>query len=99
MKNQLCSSEQEILELKAALWAVGHIGTSVSGVEWLANEGIIQCVTTIAQGCPVYSLRATAFYSIGLLATTVAGSDLLALLGKVSLEAWVLIFFFQLYLF
>lgn len=76
-----CSTDQEILELKAALWAVGHISTSTSGLDWMANEGVLHSLTMIAQSCPVYSIRATAFYSIGLVATTAAGADLLSLMG------------------
>lgn len=84
VKDQQCSSETEILELKAALWAAGHIATSSSGLEWLANEEVIQSIVTIAQSCPVYSIRSTAFYSIGLVATTGPGADLLSMLDWVS---------------
>lgn len=81
VKSQQCSSEQEILELKAALWAVGHIATSTCGLEWVANEGVVNSLIMIAQNCAVYSLRATAFYTIGLVASTASGADLLSLLG------------------
>ncbi|XP_034242434.1 rapamycin-insensitive companion of mTOR [Thrips palmi] len=86
VKSQQCKSDQEILELKAALWAVGHIATSSAGFEWMANEGVIESLAMIAQNCPVYSIRATAFYSIGLVATTAAGADLLSLMDWVTVR-------------
>lgn len=97
VKGQQCTSDQEILELKAALWAVGHISTSSTGLEWLASEGVIHSLITIAQNSPVYSIRATAFYSIGLVATTAAGADLLSVLGWMSVrhhrhERWPVIY-------
>ncbi|XP_066994227.2 rapamycin-insensitive companion of mTOR [Anabrus simplex] len=78
---QRCSTEQEILELKAALWACGHIGTSPAGVTLLAEEGVFSAVTRVAESSPVYSLRGTAFYVLGLLATTFQGANELAKTG------------------
>ncbi|KAK3927944.1 Rapamycin-insensitive companion of mTOR [Frankliniella fusca] len=86
VKDQQCTSDQEILELKAALWAVSHIATSSSGLEWVANEGVIHSIVNLAQSCLVYSLRSTAFYCIGLVSTTAPGADFLSVLGWVSVR-------------
>jgi rapamycin-insensitive companion of mTOR len=77
LHNRHCSSEQEILELKAALWGCGHVATSPLGISFLAEHGVVQAVLHLVQSCPVYSVRGTAFYVLGLLATTFEGANLL----------------------
>ncbi|XP_011330376.1 rapamycin-insensitive companion of mTOR isoform X2 [Ooceraea biroi] len=66
-----------ILKVKSALWALGHAGTSVAGVEHLNHLGIIEMITSMAETCPYYSVRATAMYALNLIATTRAGADAL----------------------
>ncbi|XP_029157454.1 rapamycin-insensitive companion of mTOR [Nylanderia fulva] len=68
-----------ILKVKSALWALGHAGTSVAGVEHLSHLGIVEMITSMAETCPYYSVRATAMYSLSLIGTTRAGAD--ALIG------------------
>jgi len=75
--NGHCSSEREILELKAALWGCGHIATSRLGISLLAEHGVVHAVLHLAQHCLVYSVRGTAFYTLGLVATTFDGANLL----------------------
>jgi rapamycin-insensitive companion of mTOR len=65
------------LELKAALWGCGHIATSPLGISLLAERGIVHTVLDLAQSCPVYSVRGTAFYVLGLIGTTFEGANLL----------------------
>jgi rapamycin-insensitive companion of mTOR len=65
------------LELKAALWGCGHVGTSPLGISLLAEHGVVLAVLQLAQHCPVYSVRGTAFYTLGLVATTLEGANLL----------------------
>lgn len=72
---QNCSSEKEILELKAALWVCGHVATSVSGLSLLSEEGVVQAIVKIAETCEVYSIRGTAVYVLGLIATTFHGAN------------------------
>nr|CAD7403074.1 unnamed protein product [Timema cristinae] len=69
-----CSSEQDILELKAALWGCGHIATFSSGVKLLAEEGIIVATVQLAETCPVYCVRGTALYVLALMGTTRHGA-------------------------
>ncbi|XP_018050285.1 PREDICTED: rapamycin-insensitive companion of mTOR isoform X3 [Atta colombica] len=66
-----------ILKVKSALWALGHAGTSVAGVEHLSHLGIIEMITSMAETCPYYSVRATAMYALSLIGTTRAGADTL----------------------
>ncbi|XP_069677672.1 rapamycin-insensitive companion of mTOR isoform X2 [Periplaneta americana] len=73
--NKKCGSEQEVLELKAALWGCGHIATSPLGVGLLIEHGIVQAMLHLVQTCSVYSVRGTAFYVLGLVATTFEGAN------------------------
>ncbi|XP_012288713.1 rapamycin-insensitive companion of mTOR [Orussus abietinus] len=73
----LLSLEGRILRVKAALWALGHAGTSTAGVEQLNHLGLIELITSVAETCPYYSIRATAMYALSLVATTRAGADAL----------------------
>ncbi|KAG7212743.1 hypothetical protein KM043_013008 [Ampulex compressa] len=66
-----------ILKAKSALWVLGHVGTSGAGVEQLNHLGIIEMITSLAETCPYYAIRATAMYALSLIATTRAGADAL----------------------
>lgn len=81
-----CCTEQEILELKSALWACGHIASSIHGVDMLidetAGEDLFTAIIRISEHCPVYSLRGTAIYILGLMATTFKGANTLFSMGK-----------------
>ncbi|KAK4705182.1 rapamycin-insensitive companion of mTOR, partial [Phenoliferia sp. Uapishka_3] len=68
-------------KLKSVLWAVGHIGASQGGLAFLDEEYIIECIVEIAEDSLVYSLRGTAFFVLGLIASTVEGSEILEDLG------------------
>ncbi|XP_076618196.1 rapamycin-insensitive companion of Tor [Colletes latitarsis] len=68
---------KKILRVKSALWALGHAGTSASGVEQLNHLGTIELITSIAETCPYYAVRATAMYTLSLIGTTRAGADAL----------------------
>ncbi|XP_012265528.2 rapamycin-insensitive companion of mTOR [Athalia rosae] len=70
--------DNRILKVKSALWALGHVGTSMVGVELLNNLEIIGVMASMAESCPHYSVRATAMYALSLIATTRFGADTLA---------------------
>lgn len=80
-----CSTDTEILELKAAVWALGHISSSVYGAQWARQQGVTKALVNLTQKCPVYSVRATAFYALALTATNCEGADTLRTLGKMFL--------------
>lgn len=68
---------KKILRVKSALWVLGHAGTSAAGVEQLNHLGTIELITSIAETCPYYTVRATAMYTLSLIGTTRAGADAL----------------------
>lgn len=74
-----CSNEEEVLSLKSALWAIGHVGTSGDGVETLQEEyhKAFEKIAQLAKFCAVYSVRATAFNVICLISSCVAGANAL----------------------
>jgi rapamycin-insensitive companion of mTOR len=73
------------LELKAALWGCGHVATSPLGISLLAEHGVVHAVLQLAQHCSVYSVRGTAFYMLGLVATTFEGANILSRAGYILL--------------
>ncbi|CAH0555004.1 unnamed protein product [Brassicogethes aeneus] len=70
-----CSTEDQTLKLKAAIWSMGHLATSNAGLIDINSKGVIDAIIDLAQSCPVYSIRATAFFSLGIVATTKMGAD------------------------
>ncbi|XP_041667184.1 rapamycin-insensitive companion of mTOR-like isoform X2 [Cheilinus undulatus] len=66
-----------IKQLKAALWALGHIGSSTWGLNLLQDEGVIPDLVDLAHSCEVLSIRGTCLYILGLLSRTRRGCDLL----------------------
>lgn len=70
------------MELKSSLWGVSNMATSTLGLRLLERENLIQTIVNIAQNCSVLTVRATAFYSICLISTTVGGANALSKYGK-----------------
>lgn len=62
------------LNLKAALWAIGHFGSVLQGACYLANNGVLQSICKTAISYPVYSVRATALYALALISSNRAGA-------------------------
>lgn len=56
------------LGMKAALWAVGHIGTSPLGLPLLTEAEILKDIVNVCEKSSTLSIRGTAFYVLGLLA-------------------------------
>uniref|UniRef100_A0A1Y1M3X9 Rapamycin-insensitive companion of mTOR n=1 Tax=Photinus pyralis TaxID=7054 RepID=A0A1Y1M3X9_PHOPY len=81
--NGLCETDDDILKLKVALWSLGHLGSSLKGTELLNSKGILASIIRLVQHCVVYSIRATAFFALSLVATNRAGADYLFKLGWV----------------
>ncbi|CAG9817290.1 unnamed protein product [Phaedon cochleariae] len=75
IKKARCNTDDHILELKASVWSVGHVGSSRRGYDYLAAFGIPDRIIALATKATVYSIRATAFYALGLLGATSAGAD------------------------
>lgn len=76
-----CASEESVLQLKASLYAVGHVMTSELGVELLRTfetlERVVQSVVEFVKQNEVYSVRATSLNVLGLIGSTVVGANAL----------------------
>jgi rapamycin-insensitive companion of mTOR len=74
-----CGNEEESLNLKSALWALGHIATNTDGVKFLKDETtrIFDKIIRLSKYCDVYSVRATAFNVLCLISSSVAGANVL----------------------
>ncbi|KAG1943517.1 rapamycin-insensitive companion of mTOR isoform X2 [Pimephales promelas] len=70
-----------IKQLKAALWALGNIGTSNWGLNLLQEENVIPDIVALAHDCEVLSIRGTCLYVLGLISKTKQGCELLKLQG------------------
>ena len=76
----------EWIKVKAAIWAVSHVALSPRGVEFVDGKGGLRSIVDLVEKCNVYSIRATGFYALGLIATTRYGSRALGTRGWYSLR-------------
>ncbi|XP_063621105.1 rapamycin-insensitive companion of mTOR [Cydia splendana] len=87
LQRKTCVTEQEIMDVKASLWAVGNAALHPLGLQQLlsltnpSEESIPVRIVALVKHCPVYSVRATAFYVLGLIGSTYEGANLLSDLG------------------
>ncbi|CAL1276055.1 unnamed protein product [Larinioides sclopetarius] len=79
--NNIChpnfSTDMDILHLKASLWALGHVGSYPLGLKIIIKEDLIQYIVDIAATAPVFAIRGTCYFVLGLLSSTVEGLDIL----------------------
>ncbi|KAJ8979985.1 hypothetical protein NQ317_016648 [Molorchus minor] len=75
IKRGKCDTDNEIMTLKASIWAIGHIGSSNRGYNYLNSFEVIDNIIYHTIRSPVYSIRATAFYALGHFATIPLGAD------------------------
>ncbi|KAK4048462.1 hypothetical protein OIO90_005793 [Microbotryomycetes sp. JL221] len=81
-ENAMEDFEQDIIfKLKVVLWAIGHIGSTQGGLDFVDREDILETIVDVAEESPVFSLRGTAFFALGLIASTVEGVEMLEDLG------------------
>ncbi|KAM9306697.1 rapamycin-insensitive companion of mTOR-like [Pholidichthys leucotaenia] len=66
-----------IKQLKAALWALGNIGSSNWGLNLLQEEQVIPDIVDLAYHCEVLSVRGTCLYVLGLISKTRQGCSAL----------------------
>ena len=50
-------TSDDILNVKSAVWALGHVGSSPGGLELLMKEDIVRELVEMAEESPVLSLR------------------------------------------
>lgn len=72
-----CGNEEESLNLKSALWAIGQVATNQDGVDYLNNpvSRAFEKIINLTKFCQVYSVRATAFNVLCLISSSVAGAN------------------------
>ena len=76
-------SAASALEKRAALWAVGHIGSTAPGFQLLNQQapGLVQYISQQSVSCTTLSMRGTCFYILGLLGRSSLGRTYLSGLG------------------
>ncbi|NXE29811.1 RICTR protein, partial [Ardeotis kori] len=77
VRSPMLDKWEGIKQLKAALWALGNIGSSNWGLNLLQEENVIPDIMALAQHCEVLSVRGTCVYALGLIAKTKQGCDIL----------------------
>ncbi|NXW51157.1 RICTR protein, partial [Nyctiprogne leucopyga] len=77
VRSPMLDKWEGIKQLKAALWALGNIGSSNWGLNLLQEENVIPNIMALAQHCEVLSIRGTCVYVLGLIAKTKQGCDIL----------------------
>ncbi|KAI9341895.1 Rapamycin-insensitive companion of mTOR, N-term-domain-containing protein [Obelidium mucronatum] len=63
--------------LKACLWSVGHIGSSMTGMQFLLDSKVLADITHLAANSKVLCLRGTCVYVLSLLGRSTAGIEAL----------------------
>ncbi|KAJ8394304.1 hypothetical protein AAFF_G00047110 [Aldrovandia affinis] len=81
VRSPMLDKWEGIKQLKAALWALGNIGSSNWGLNLLQEENVIPDIVALAQHCEVLSIRGTCLYVLGLISKTKQGCELLKLQG------------------
>ncbi|XP_034152350.1 rapamycin-insensitive companion of mTOR isoform X4 [Esox lucius] len=81
VRSPMLDSWEGIKQLKAALWALGNIGSSNWGLNLLQEENVIPDILALAQHCEVLSIRGTCVYVIGVMAKTRQGCEVLKQYG------------------
>ncbi|KAK9241305.1 Rapamycin-insensitive companion of mTOR, N-term-domain-containing protein [Lipomyces kononenkoae] len=63
-------------KLKGCIWAVSNIGSLEFGVPFLEETNIVETIVDIANSSQIWSLKGTAFFALGLIASTVEGLEI-----------------------
>lgn len=66
---QIDDADAHVLFRKSALWAVAHIGSSVTGFEFVERSGVLARIVAMAERGDILSLKGTAFFAVGLLSS------------------------------
>lgn len=83
---QVMDNELEIHNLKAALWAVGHVATSELGLQLLKDSNVFADIVSMAASHTILSIRGTCYYVLGLISSTPDVCTTLRLLGWLVVE-------------
>ena len=77
---------ENLISLRAAIWAVCHVSAAPEGAKWMTEENVILSIISLAESSPQFSVRATCFYALSLVAMTKSGTSLLSSRGWCSLH-------------
>lgn len=72
-KRDINSKETHMQVRRAALWAIGHIGSSENGIKLILEQELVQPLIKVAENSEYLSLRGTCIYIIGMLSNTTIG--------------------------
>ncbi|XP_067087124.1 LOW QUALITY PROTEIN: rapamycin-insensitive companion of mTOR-like [Osmerus mordax] len=81
VRSPMLDTWEGIKLLKAALWALGNIGSSNWGLNLLQEENVIPDILGLALHCEVLSVRGTCVYVLGVISRTRQGCELLKQYG------------------
>ena len=68
---------ETMLKVKGCLWAVGNVGSMELGATLLEQSKVIDSIVDIAEKSAVVSMKATAFFVLGLISRSLHGMELL----------------------
>ena len=74
----ILNPDSPLIQKRACLWAIGHIGSSETGLELILKADIVPHVISLAESSECLSLRGTSLYALGLISKTLGGKRLLA---------------------
>ncbi|EFA85309.1 cytosolic regulator of adenylyl cyclase [Heterostelium album PN500] len=69
------------LQRRAAIFAIGQIGSSTTGLQFLIEHNVVSLIVDLAEKSPCLSLRGTCFYALGMLSCIEQAAELLDRLG------------------
>jgi len=72
-RSDILSSETSLMVKRAALWALGHIGSNEHGIKLILENDLVQPIINLAENAEFLSLRGTCIYIIGMLSNTPVG--------------------------
>lgn len=75
------STNSTAIQKRAALWALGQVGSSDRGFSLFEDTGVLEFISDQAKDFHVLSMRGTCFYILGLLSRSPKARRLLARLG------------------
>ena len=71
---RMLESEQQWLEVKAAIWGLSSVAATSHACKLLEQAGVISSLVQLAESCPVLSIAGSAYYALGSVASSGAGS-------------------------
>ncbi|XP_065198170.1 rapamycin-insensitive companion of mTOR-like [Sycon ciliatum] len=70
-------TNDQLLEVKAAIWALCHIGVTLWGLKYLTDNGTLARLVELIETSPVCTLRGTCMLALSLIAQSTPGCDAL----------------------